>query len=137
MKIRHLLAVALVIGYCAGPTSTGRSGAVASAPAASGGLSGPQIAAHARAVGLPEAAVPTAVAVALAESSGRTDAVLSTSREHSVGLWQINTKAHPQYSASALRDPAYNARAMAAISAGGTNWKPWATYTNGKYRQFL
>lgn len=76
-----------------------------------------------------------AAAVALAESGGVTGAVNRSSREYSVGLWQINTKKHP-YSVDDMKDPLKNARAALAISHGGTDWKPWPTFTNGKYLQF-
>jgi hypothetical protein len=72
----------------------------------------------------------TAVAVALAESSGRTTAVSPTGCCH--GLWQINTEVHP-YTKEQMQDPAQNAAAAWKISGGGTNWKPWSAYTNKSY----
>jgi hypothetical protein len=80
--------------------------------------------------GANEDMLTTAVAVALAESSGRTKAVSPTGCCH--GLWQINTEVHP-YSKSQMQDPAQNAAAAWKISNGGTNWKPWSAYTNGSY----
>lgn len=77
-----------------------------------------------------------AAAIALAESGGSTGAFVRSSREYSVGLWQINTLAHPQYSVEDMKSPIKNARAAFAISQGGKNWKPWTMYTNGRYRQF-
>lgn len=77
-----------------------------------------------------------AAAIALAESGGVTNAIVRSSREFSVGLWQINTLAHAQYSPKAMADPMMNAAAAFQISNGGTNWKPWTTYTSGKYKQF-
>lgn len=77
-----------------------------------------------------------AVAIALAESGGNPLAHANTSREDSRGLWQINVRAHPTWANRNLYDPATNAQAMAEISSGGTNWQPWSTYTNGRYRQF-
>jgi hypothetical protein len=62
-----------------------------------------------------------ASAVALAESSGNPNAY---SRTGDVGLWQINAAAHP---GQATTDPLANARAAVAISANGTNWRPWCT----------
>ena len=79
----------------------------------------------------------TAVAVAMAESSGNPTAHLLTSREDSRGLWQINVRAHPSYDANRLYDPAYNAAAAYDISGGGTSWRAWSTYTNGAYRAYL
>lgn len=77
-----------------------------------------------------------AAAIAMAESGGVTGAVARNSREYSVGLWQINVRAHPQYSDLEMKDPIKNALAAYNISRGGTNWKPWGAYTNGSYKQF-
>lgn len=77
-----------------------------------------------------------AAAIALAESGGVTGAILRSSIEYSVGLWQINTLAHPQYSVDDMKDPIKNARAAFAISKGGTDWHQWPTFTHGKYKQF-
>lgn len=76
-----------------------------------------------------------AVAIALAESGGVTNAVLRNEREYSVGLWQINTNVHP-YTPEAMADPTQNALAAFAISKGGTDWRPWSTYKNGAYKKF-
>lgn len=102
-------------------------------------LTADQIGFYARGVGLSGQSLSIAVAIALAESGGRVD-VTHTNSDGSVdqGLWQINSKAHPQYNKSQLlSSPAYNARAMYDISSGGRNWYPWATYTNGAYQKFL
>jgi Lysozyme like domain len=80
----------------------------------------------------------TAIAVAMAESSGQVGAT-HTNADGSIdrGLWQINS-VHAEYDASRLlSDPGYNAQAAYAISGGGTNWNPWTTYRSGAYRQFL
>lgn len=98
-------------------------------------LTAPQIRALAAAV-LPGASSHTldiAVAIALAESRGRTDAI-SPTRDY--GLWQINAPSWPQFSTASLLTPAGNARAMAHISKGGTNWNPWVTF-GSKYREFM
>ncbi len=78
-----------------------------------------------------------AVAVALAESGGDTQAINSGNSDRSVdrGLWQINS-IHRQYAPNALFEPLYNARAAYAISSNGTNWRPWVAYTNGSWRKF-
>ncbi len=81
-----------------------------------------------------------ASAIAMAESRGQTDAINPGSRtdpEYSVGLWQINIRAHPSYSVSQMKDPKQNALAMFAISNGGTNWNPWGSYTSGAYKKYL
>jgi Lysozyme like domain len=77
-----------------------------------------------------------ASAIAFAESGGVPGAFVRSSREYSVGLWQINTMAHP-YSVADMKDPLKNAQAAFMISRGGTDWTPWTMYRNGKYRLFL
>lgn len=78
------------------------------------------------------------VAVAKAESGWNTTARYTTSQEDSIGLWQINTYAHPQYPVSALMDPDYNARAAWEVfHNAGYRWTPWTTYTRGNYLQFM
>lgn len=77
----------------------------------------------------------TAVAVALAESGGRTDVV---NRLGCVGLWQVyqsvHVKAHPTWTTAWLKNPRNNAQAAYVLSNGGRNWKPWETYTTGAYK---
>ena len=77
-----------------------------------------------------------ASAIAFAESGGVPGAVLRTSREYSVGLWQINTMKH-HHLPEDLKNPIYNAKVALDLSKRGTDWTPWSTYKNGKYRQFL
>jgi hypothetical protein len=98
-------------------------------------LTKPELVALAKSEGFPDPNL--AAAVALAESGGNPEAVNATSREYSVGLWQINRKAHPQYSEETLRNPTENARAAYAISNGGMSWKPWGAYTDGSYKKYL
>lgn len=78
-----------------------------------------------------------AIAVAMAESGGDPNAINTTNTNGSIdrGLWQINS-VHKQFQTSRLFDPAYNAFAAFQIS-GGSNWFPWASYTNGRYQKFL
>lgn len=78
-----------------------------------------------------------AAAIAMAESGGVPNALASTSREYSVGLWQINRKAHPEFTQEELSDPEKNAAVAFVISKGGTDWSPWTTYTSGAYKMFL
>lgn len=100
-------------------------------------LSDKQIAGLAKSVGLSGNALVIAVAVALAESSGRTDVPgPPTKYGRAIGVWQIMPLAG-RPSPDALKDPHVNAEQMAKISNGGTNWKPWEAYTNGTYRIFL
>jgi hypothetical protein len=75
-----------------------------------------------------------AVAVALAESSGRTDVVNYLG---CVGLWQVYQRMHPKWSTAQLKDPAINAQAAYEISGNGVNWRPWTTYTSGSYQRFM
>lgn len=92
----------------------------------------------------------TMAAIALAESSGcryalagprdirpvKTCTYRQTNGENSVGLWQINVRAHPQYDEFSLFDPHSNARAAVAVLGRGTP-TPWSTYLNGAYRANL
>lgn len=96
-----------------------------------------QLRSLAQQAGLKGNAINIAAAIAMAESGGRTDAHALTPYENSWGLWQINLLAHPQYTAAQMQTPSGNARAMVAISNGGTNWNPWTTYTSGRYLQYL
>jgi hypothetical protein len=67
------------------------------------------------------------------ESGGDPRAVNDTRGQHhpegftdelSVGLWQINTLAHPKWSVEWLKDPKNNATAAFELfKANG--WKPW------------
>lgn len=93
-----------------------------------------QIAQVAAGAGFSGDALNIAVAVALAESSGDPSAVSPTG---DYGLWQINLASHPDVPRSCALDPACCAGAAYRISSGGTDWQPWATYTSGRYRQFL
>lgn len=103
-------------------------------------LTNAQIAALARAAGLPESALPMAVAVAICESGGNPDAVGDKDNPApgccSVGLWQINSCPKRDVKDGTVRfgsepmrlkDPATNARSMAVISNNGTTWGPWST----------
>ena len=80
----------------------------------------------------------TAVAVALAESGGDTQALgrnADGSRDR--GLWQINDHAHAEVSDACAFDPACNAQAAYAISNGWTDFHPWTTFQTGAYQQFM
>jgi hypothetical protein len=98
------------------------------------------------------ATADTAAAIAQAESGGNTAAILNTAYpnlpgyrppsagalpEYSVGLWQINELAHPQYTTTTLLSEIGNANAAVAISNGGASFSAWSTFQNGAYRQFL
>jgi Lysozyme like domain len=92
-------------------------------------------------VGFPDSSLDIAAAVAMAESAGKPDAVGDVTLGRSIGLWQVNLPAHPEYSEAELYDPTVNARAAYAISRGGTWWHPWSTYTTSdpkiSYKRFM
>lgn len=97
-------------------------------------LSPEQIAQYAIKAGFRGDGAVKAVAVALAESGGRTDAVNRNSdkyRSIDRGLWQINSKWHPEVSAAAAFNPAQAAAHAYRISNGGKSWSPWSTWKNG------
>lgn len=101
----------------------------------------------ARAAGFSVYAAVTATAIALAESSGNPAAIGDTNLTTatwgpSVGLMQIRSlKADSgtgkSRDATKLTDPLFNMKAAYAISAGGTSWGAWSTFTNGTYKKYL
>jgi hypothetical protein len=71
----------------------------------------------------------TAVAAAIGESGGNTDAVGDGGHSH--GLWQIYLPAHPQYSEAAMHDPVANANAAYAIYvAAGRSFEPFHAWSH-------
>jgi hypothetical protein len=109
-------------------------------------LSAEQIARHAYEAGFRGQGLTTAVAVALAESGGRTTAHNATPPDDSYGLWQINMlgalgpERRHQYhlkSDDQLFNPDTNARVANSISSDGHDFTPWSTYTNGAYKHHL
>lgn len=102
----------------------------------SGTLTAVQIGQYALSAGFTDA-LPTAIAIALAESGGNIQATHQDSDGSTdYGLWQINS-VHSSYSTSKLLTPGYNAQAAYQISSAGTNWYPWSTYKNGAYLQYM
>lgn len=99
-------------------------------------LSAREIATVARNAGFPESEIKTAVAVALAESSGNPSARNASS---ATGLWQILVKAHPDLASKYnLTDPNQNGKAAYEVwKAAGGKWTPWTTYTGGSYKKYL
>lgn len=89
-----------------------------------------------RAAGFSPANVDVMTAIGKAESGLRSEATANTSKEYSVGPFQINLKAHPYVPEAEARDPVTAAKWAYKIS-GGSNFRPWTTYTSGKYRKFL
>ncbi|WP_236790968.1 transglycosylase SLT domain-containing protein [Amycolatopsis sp. GM8] len=109
-------------------------------------LTAEQIAQHAYRAGFRGQALTTAVAVALAESSGNAGAHNGTPPDNSYGLWQVNMigdlgptrrKEFDLDSNKELFDPDHNAKAAYAISGHGKSFEPWSTYTNGAYKKHL
>ncbi len=99
----------------------------------------------------------TAVSVAMAESGGNPTARLYNwydrlgmqhatntpppAGAHGVsvdrGLWQINSRWHPEVTDAMADDPVQATQAAYRISAGFTTWGAWATYNNGQSRRWL
>ena len=101
-----------------------------------------------RRAGFSGKALDTAFAVALAESGGRMDRPgdvnLQTKKwGPSIGMFQIRSLKHwqdynsPQRDAKRLTDADFNAQSAFKISKGGTNWKPWSTYTSGAFLKYI
>jgi len=104
----------------------------------------PQIIALAQLAGFSGDDLPTAVAVALAESSGNPQAYNperaagAPEGQGSFGLWQIYLHAHPEFRGQNLFDPQTNAAAAYAIyAAAGHSFRPWSTFTAGAYLAHL
>jgi hypothetical protein len=105
-------------------------------------LTGPELAALWTINGGRVQAAETWAGIAVSQSSGVTSAVYNTkypnlpgysppignnSPEYSIGPWQINQVAHPQYSPQFLMDANNNAKAAIAVSNNGTDLSPWNT----------
>lgn len=92
--------------------------------------------------GGPANVAPEAAAIALAESSGEYGSIQQGQLYKTTGwgLWQITPgNSVPQVGTDqALLDPAVNAQAaVAKYEAAGNSFKPWTTYTSGKYLHYL
>jgi hypothetical protein len=107
-------------------------------PTSGGTMSFSSAVALAKAAGVPLDQLATAVAIAMAESGLNPNATnVNTDGSVDRGLWQINSKAHPDISDSSAFNPTSAAQDMMQISNGGTNWNPWVTYQTGAYLQYL
>jgi len=100
----------------------------------------PQLLGLASQAGFSGADLATAVAVALAESSGNPEAYNperaagAPEGQGSFGLWQIYLHAHPEFAGQNLFDPQTNAVAAYAVySAAGNSFHPWSTFVSGAY----
>ena len=113
--------------------------ATAASTSTGGTLSVAQIASTMRAAGWPEDAIPTGIAIVLAESGGNPRAVNTANRNGSVdyGLFQINTVHGSLLSQGDKFNPVDNARmALKVYKQAGNSWKPWSTFNSGKYKDF-
>lgn len=105
-------------------------------------LTDEEIAGWAKGAGFPQNEIATAVAVALAESGGRIDAIGGPNFDGSFdyGVWQINEKAHPEKFAAAEGQwwSVFNAQmAFKVWQERGGRWTPWSVYNSGAYRLYL
>lgn len=90
-----------------------------------------QIAAFAIGAGFTGGDVVTAVAVALAESGGDTEAThQNNDGSTDYGLWQINSVHRELLAGKQWKDPLVNAQ-MAYEVWKGSGWRAWSTYNNG------
>jgi len=107
-----------------------------------------QIAGYAKNAGFSGDALIKAVAIALGESGGNTEAHNDNALtgDNSYGLWQINMlgslgparrRQFGLQSNNELFNPATNARAAYAISSQGRNFTPWSVYSSGMYLRYL
>lgn len=104
------------------------------------GLSAEQIAASMRKAGFPESAIPTGVAVAMAESGGDPTQINTANRNGSrdYGLFQINTVHGSLLQQGDWRNPDDNAKMAYKVWVdAGRKWTPWAVYNSGSYTKFL
>jgi hypothetical protein len=110
-------------------------------------LSPEEIARHAFEAGFRGDNLTTAVAIALAESSGKTDAYNGDGLDDSYGLWQINMygslgpdrrQTYDLDNNRELLNPATNAEvARGLFERNGDTFNDWSTYTKGIYKQHL
>jgi Lysozyme like domain len=129
-----VLAIAIVIGLAVVLLAGGGSDILGT------NLTATQIMGYAQNAGFQGDDLITAIAVALAESSGNPNANgdLTITPGGSVGLWQINLKAHPEFAGEDLTDPQTNANAAYSVyQAAGNSFSPWSTYSSGAYEAYM
>jgi Lysozyme like domain len=106
------------------------------------GLEVGTIAQFAQNAGFTGSDLQTAVAIALAESSGDPNAYNpetaagTPAGQGSYGLWQIYLKAHPEFRGQNLMDPQTNANAAYSIFSR-RGFHDWSTYTSGAYQAYM
>lgn len=88
--------------------------------------------------GFPADAQITAIAVALAESGGNSDAT-NTNADGSTdyGLFQINSVHADLLRGKDWKNPVTNAMMALAVSSNGTNWHPWVAYDSGAWTVYI
>lgn len=100
-------------------------------------ISSAQVRMYAQSAGFSGSLLDTMTAIAMAESSNRTDVVNPIG---CVGLWQINqpvqVKDHPTWTVAYLQNPLNNAMAAKTIYTS-QGLSAWETYTNGAYKKYL
>ena len=101
-------------------------------------LTAAQINYYAQTAGFSGSDLATAVAIALAESSGNA-AIYNPETQAgapagkgSYGLWQIYLNKHPEFAGVNLYDPQTNANAAYSIYSAAGGFSPWTTYKSGK-----
>jgi Lysozyme like domain len=115
-------------------------------PGSAARLAPERIYAYARGAGFSPDESVMATAIALAESGGRPRAHNPIPPDDSYCLLQVNMlgplgpERRARYRLRANSDPydpATCLRVAYGISAGGSDWRPWTTYTRGAYQRFL
>lgn len=104
-------------------------------------LTDAQLVKLARGAGFPENQIVASVAIALAESAGKVNALnhnLGPPSSWDIGPWQINDIAHPEFDRVKLFvSPGFNAHAAYSVwSASSGNFTAWSTYKNGSSQNF-
>jgi Lysozyme like domain len=109
---------------------------------AGGGLSLGNLTQLARQAGFSPDKAPTMAAISMAESTHLPDGTADPNSYNpndpdggSFGVTQING-VHPG-AQSARGNPARAMQLAYQVSNGGTNFRPWTTYTSGKYKSYL
>lgn len=136
-----VIGVALFLIYSNGPNG---SDITVTPISGVGGTVTQNIATYAAQAGFVGNDLVTAVAIALAESSGNSRAYNPEAQagtpigKGSYGLWQIYLNAHPEFTGQDLYDPQTNANAAFSVySNAGSSFSPWNTYKNGAYQSQL
>jgi Lysozyme like domain len=110
-----------------------------------GTLSPAQIQGYAANAGFTGDDLATAVAIAMAESTGNPNAYNAETAaaggtppgQGSYGLWQIYLKAHPEFAGQNLYDPQTNANAAYSVYQAAGGFSPWSTYNSLAYVMYL